>query len=65
LALPLRGFCLTLRGQAVANYECSYAATFVDGSITELTPGGRTCAAATFAPLEAFQINLRPLARAR
>ena len=63
LALPLRGFCLSLRGQAAANYECSYAATFVDGSMIGLTPGGQTCAAATFAPLEAFQINLRPLAR--
>jgi hypothetical protein len=63
LGLPVRGFCLSLRGQAAANYECSYAATFVDGSIIGLTPGGQICAAATFAPLEAFQIKLRPLAR--
>jgi hypothetical protein len=63
LALPLRGLCLTLRGQAAANYQCSYAATFVDGSMAGLTPGGQICAAATFAPLEAFQINLRALAR--
>ena len=63
IAVPLRGFCVTLRGPAAANYECSYEATFVDGSIIGLTPGGRTCAAATLAPLEAFRINLRPLAR--
>ena len=58
LALPLRGFCLTLRGQAAVNYECSYEATFVDGSIIGLTPGGQTCAAATFAPLEEFRMVL-------
>ena len=63
LALPLCGFCLTLRGQAAANYECSYTATFVDGSVTGLIPGGQICAAATFAALEAFQINLRPRSR--
>jgi hypothetical protein len=61
LAMPLRGFCLTLRGAAAANYECSYTATFVDRSVAGLTPCGRTCAAATFTPLEAFQINLRPI----
>lgn len=63
LALPLRGICLTLIGQAAANYECSYTATFVDGSMAGLTPGGHICAAPTFAPLEAFQINFSPRAR--
>ena len=63
LAQPLRGFALTLRGEAAVNYECSYTATFVDGSVAGLVPSGQVCAAATFAPLEAFQINLRPRAR--
>ena len=63
LTQPLRGFALTLRGEAAANYECSYTATFVDGSVAGLVPSGQVCAAATFAPLEAFQINLRPRAR--
>jgi tetratricopeptide (TPR) repeat protein len=63
LAQPLLGFCLTLRGAAAANYECSYAATFVDGSVMGFTPSGKVCAAATLAPLEAFQVDLRPRTR--
>ena len=63
LAQPLRGFCVTLRGAGAENYECSYTATFVDGSVAGLIAGGQVCAAATFAPLEAFQIILRPRAR--
>jgi hypothetical protein len=61
LGLPLLGFCLTLRGAAAVNYDCSYAATFVDGSVVGSAPGGQVCASATLAPLEAFQINLRPV----
>ena len=63
LAQPLRGFCVRLQGAAAENYECSYTATFVDGSVAGLISGGQLCAAATFAPLEAFQITLRPRAR--
>ena len=61
LAQPLRGLCLTLRGTAAAQYDCVYAATFVDGSISGSVSGGQICAAATLAPLEAFQITLRNL----
>ena len=63
LAQPLRGFCVTLQGAAAEKYECSYTATFVDGSVAGLIPSGQLCAAATFTPLEAFQITLRPRAR--
>ena len=59
LAQPLRGICLTLRGAAAAQYDCVYAATFVDGSVAGSASGGQICAAATLAPLEAFQIILR------
>ena len=59
LAQPLRGICLTLRAAAAAQYDCAYAATFVDGSVAGSVPGGQICAAATAAPLEAFQIILR------
>jgi hypothetical protein len=38
LAQPLRGFCVTLQGAAAGNYECSYTATFVDGSVASLIP---------------------------
>jgi hypothetical protein len=60
LAMPLRGFCLMLRGTAASNYECSYSATFVDGSDLGSIPAGQVCASATLAPLEAFQVILRP-----
>ena len=60
LALPLRGFCLMLRGTAAAKYQCSYAATFVNGSDLGFISAGQICASAALAPLEAFQIILRP-----
>jgi hypothetical protein len=60
LAMPLRGFCLALSGNIAANYECQYSGTFVDGSQSGLIAVGQVCAAATLAPLEAFQITLRP-----
>ena len=60
LAMPLRGFCLMLRGTAASSYECSYSATFVDGSDLRSIPAGQICAAATLAPLEAFQVTLLP-----
>ena len=63
LAMPLRGFCLTLLGAASSKYECAYTATFVDGSVLGSVPGGQICASAALAPLEAFQIMLRPRVR--
>jgi hypothetical protein len=60
LAMPLRGFCLMLRGAAAASYQCSYSATFVDGSDLRSIAAGQVCVAATVAPLEAFQVTLRP-----
>jgi hypothetical protein len=59
LALPLRGFCLRLQGTAAAKYDCRYSATFVDGSVAGSISQGQVCAAATLAPLEAFEIVLR------
>jgi len=60
LALPLRGFCLMLRGTAASRYQCSYSATFVDGSDVRSIPAGQVCASAALAPLEAFQVTLLP-----
>lgn len=59
LAMPLRGFCVALSGVAASNFECRYSATFVDGSLSDVRANGQICAAATLAPLEAFQITLR------
>ena len=60
LALPLRGFSLRLLGAAAAGFSCSYAARFVDGSEIASAGAERVCVAATLAPLEAFQVHLRP-----
>jgi hypothetical protein len=60
LAQPLRGIGFMLRGAAAAKFACGCNATFVDGSSAGLVSAGQTCAAATFAPLEAFQIILHP-----
>ncbi len=62
LALPLRGFCLRLRSQAAARLDFACMARFVDGSEIGPAGSGQICAAPSFAPLEAFQIGLRPLA---
>lgn len=62
LALPLRGFCLRLRSQAAARMDFVCMARFVDGSEIGPAGSGQVCAAPSFAPLEAFQIGLRPLA---
>lgn len=62
LALPLRGFCVTLNGEAAARFECRYSATFVGGTQSPLLAGGQVCALPTLVPLEAFQITLRPRA---
>src|ERR1700722_15737548 len=42
------------------SYQCSYSATFVDGSDVRSIPAGQICASAALAPLEAFQVTLLP-----
>jgi hypothetical protein len=59
MALPLLGLKARLKGNAAKTHECSYAATFVDGSAVGPVPGGETCEAETLAALEAFQIVIR------
>jgi Clostridial hydrophobic W len=56
MALPLLGLKLRLKGNAAKTHECSYSATFVDGSSVGPVPGGETCEAETLAALEAFQV---------
>jgi hypothetical protein len=60
MALPLLGLNIRLKGKAAKEHECSYAATFVDGSAVGPVPGGRTCEAESLAALEAFQIIIHP-----
>jgi hypothetical protein len=59
LALPLRGFCVRLKGEAATRVELAIFARFVDG--TEVGPMGsdQIVAAPGFAALEAFRIVAR------
>ena len=70
MALPLLGLKVRLKGAAAKAFECSYSATFVDGSAVGPVIGGETCQAESLAAMEAFQIVIRPrggktVARAR
>ncbi len=59
MALPLLGLRVRLKGAAAETHECSYSATFVDGSAVGPVEAGEACEAASLAGLEAFQIVLR------
>ena len=56
MALPLLGLKVRLKGEAAKTHECSYSATFVDGSSVGPVPAGETCEAESLAALEAFQV---------
>ena len=59
MALPLLGLKVRLKGNAAKTHECSYSATFVDGSSVGPISGGETCEAESLAALEAFQLVIR------
>jgi hydrophobic W protein len=59
MALPLLGLKLRLKGNAAKTYECSYSATFVDGSSIGPVAAGDTCEAESLAALESFQLVIR------
>jgi len=59
MALPLLGLKVRLKGNAAKTHECSYSATFVDGSSVGPISGGETCEAESLAALEAFHLVLR------
>jgi hypothetical protein len=59
MALPLLGLKVRLKGNVAKTHECSYSATFVDGSSVGPIPGGETCEAESLAALEAFQVVIR------
>ncbi len=59
MALPLLGLKLRLKGTASKTHECSYSATFVDGSSMGPVPAGETCEAESLAALESFQLVIR------
>lgn len=60
MALPLLGLIVRLKGAAATAFDCTYSATFVDGSEAGPTAEGQPCEAESLAALEAFQIVLHP-----
>jgi hypothetical protein len=60
MALPLLGIKVRLKGAAAKTFECSYSATFVDGSAVGPVSAGKTCEAESLAALESFQVVVRP-----
>jgi Clostridial hydrophobic W len=57
MALPLLGLKLRLKGEAAKRYDCTYMATFTDGSEIGPVPAGEPCEAESLAALESFQID--------
>jgi hypothetical protein len=49
-----------LKGAAAKTLECSYSATFVDGSAVGPVSSGETCEAESLAALESFQVVIHP-----
>ncbi len=60
MALPILGLRVRLRGASAATHDCSYAASFVDGTSIGPVAAGEACEAASLAPVEAFSIAIRP-----
>lgn len=60
MALPLLGLKVRLKGEAAKSLECTYSATFVDGTAVGPVTGGETCEADSLAAMEAFQIVIHP-----
>ncbi len=60
MALPLLGLKIRLKGEAAKQFDCTYAATFIDGTSVGPVPMGEACEAESLAALESFRIELHP-----
>ena len=60
MALPLLGFRLRLRDAAARAFDCTYTATFVDGSTAGPVKAGEACQSEGLAALESVLITLAP-----
>lgn len=60
MALPLLGLKVRLKGSLAETFECTYSATFIDGSTSGPVSAGEACESVNLAPLEAFQIVVLP-----
>ncbi|MGH7189683.1 MAG: hypothetical protein ACREF0_10965 [Acetobacteraceae bacterium] len=60
MALPVLGLRVRLRGASAGAFECAYSASFTDGTMIGPVAAGEACEAENLAPLESFQVILRP-----
>lgn len=60
MALPVLGLRVRLRGVAAGAFECAYSARFTDGTMIGPVAAGEACETESLAPLESFQVILRP-----
>ena len=60
MALPLLGLKVRLKGGAAEKFNCTYSATFVDGTRTGPITMGDACEADSLAALESFRIEITP-----
>jgi hypothetical protein len=60
MALPILGLRLRLRNEAAEKYDAFYAASFTDGTAVGPVAAGEACEAESLAPIEAFQVTIRP-----
>lgn len=58
MALPVLGLKVRLRGTAARDFDCSYSASFTDGSQVGPVPAGASCESDSLAPLESFEVNI-------
>ena len=57
MALPLLGIKLRLKGAAAREWDCSYEATFTDGTNAGPVGADEACEAESLASMEAFRID--------
>jgi len=58
MALPLLGLRVRLRGAAAQAWDCSYSASFIDGSTVGPVAAGEACESEALAPMESFQVDV-------
>lgn len=64
MALPVLGLRVRLRGDAARDFDCSYSASFTDGTQVGPVAAGGSCEAESLAPLESFEVVITPKGQA-
>lgn len=63
MSLPILGLRVRLRGAAAEKFATSLSATFIDGTEVGPVGDGAPCEAPSLAALEAFRVEIRPVAK--